>query len=84
MYPYRVGVAEPITVLLYDPPVSTNWTVLTPSGELADASSVEPVPARSAPLEGTSTEVDGAGSTVSVNGWVALLLLASVAVMVIG
>ena len=52
----------PITVLLYDPPVSTNWTLLIPSGELADASSVALVPLRSASPEGTSTEVDGAGS----------------------
>ena len=42
------------------------------------------VPLRSAPFEGTSTEVVGAGSTVSVKAWVAVLALASVAVMVIG
>ena len=84
MYPYWVSVAVPITVLLYDPPVITNWTLLIPSGELADRVERRAGPARSAPLEGTSTEVDGAGSTVSVNGWVAILLLASVAVMVIG
>ena len=87
MYPYSVAVAVPITDWLYDPPVITNWTLLipTPAEAVALASRMTLVPCTPAPFDGTSTDVvGGVLFTVSVNAWVEVLALASVAVMVIG
>ena len=56
-----VAVAVPISVLLYVPPVSTNWTLLMvkPLAALAEASSVAAVPLTVALFEGTITAVVG-------------------------
>ncbi len=64
MYPYWVAVAVPMTDLLNDPPVSTNWTFVIPAADDAEASRVALVPLRSAPVEGTRTVVETAGFTV--------------------
>ena len=83
-----VAVAVPISVLLYVPPVSTNWTLLMVAPDccaVAEASSVAAVPLTVALFEGTITAVvGGLVPTVSVKAWVAVLEWASVAVMVIG
>ena len=77
----------PINVLLYVPPLSTNWTLLmvAPVAALAVASSVEAVPLTVALFAGTITAVVGGElPTVSVKAWVEVLECTSVALMVIG